>query len=300
MSEETFLGYFNGRAGYQMNGTQAWYSNEDTGVYFSLEYDPQPNPPDDFAEYAEEGEPAEEWLPSVATFNMNYNRPSYFGLEAAPEVAAFVEAFDLIVDDPQIDGMGRGAFSTERFVHGWSKANEWACSAIRQSAADEPPLVYPREHLRQIWKWNSGRTERQRLVGESIFVPRINFGVREGRVVSFAIWPDAIPTLLPKVDEVLVVREQLARRRWFRRRQSETLTVPWAAIESALSQSRRAAEPLLHIYPDYVTPPANVLELVKRDWPPVTTESFQRVTPDHVLDAEFFASAAQDPPSERP
>ena len=36
MTEEGFATYFSSRPLYELNGSQAWYSNDDTGVYFSF------------------------------------------------------------------------------------------------------------------------------------------------------------------------------------------------------------------------------------------------------------------------
>jgi hypothetical protein len=38
ISDEEFAAYFKGRRHYRLNDTQAWYENEDTGVYFSFDY----------------------------------------------------------------------------------------------------------------------------------------------------------------------------------------------------------------------------------------------------------------------
>src|SRR5436190_23953911 len=88
--------FFGARPHYQMNPGQAWYQNEDTHVYFSFEHSDddgtvEPHP----ARY------------SNVMFNMNFLRPHVFALEAEPEVRAFVEAFELAVDDPQ-EGMNGG------------------------------------------------------------------------------------------------------------------------------------------------------------------------------------------------
>jgi hypothetical protein len=118
LTESAFNAYFRDRPHYKMEGAQAWYQNEDTGVYFLFErQDSEPQPDD-------EGEAF------PATLNVNYFRPSYFGLEAQPEVTAFVRAFDMTVSDPQLDGMGEGEYVAERFLTGWNKGNEFGYEAI--------------------------------------------------------------------------------------------------------------------------------------------------------------------------
>src|SRR5262245_20463321 len=100
LSRDEFAGYFSDRNKYQVSESQALYSNEDTGVYFTFDY----AEPGEDSESQAEGDPP--MLP--VTFNMNYFRPHIFGLEAEPEVAAFVSNFNLTVSDPQMSGMDTG------------------------------------------------------------------------------------------------------------------------------------------------------------------------------------------------
>ncbi len=105
LTADEFESYFNSRPHYTLNGDQAFYENEDTGVYFSFDYAPDE-------------------LGTVA-FNLNYYRPHFFGLEAAPEVEAFVWAFNLTIDDPQIEGMSDGPFSVDGLLRGWNAGNRF-------------------------------------------------------------------------------------------------------------------------------------------------------------------------------
>jgi len=51
-------------------------------------------------------ESLDETLDYPIAFNLNYYRPSFFVLEAEPEVTALVRQFGLVVMDPQMQGMG--------------------------------------------------------------------------------------------------------------------------------------------------------------------------------------------------
>jgi hypothetical protein len=64
VTEKDFTEYFAQRARYKITGSQAWYENEDTGVYFVFELR-------DEVDREEEGE----WFPIV--MNVNYFRPSF-------------------------------------------------------------------------------------------------------------------------------------------------------------------------------------------------------------------------------
>jgi len=85
---EQFLDYFAGRSRYRVENAQAWYENEDTGVYFCFDYSIEP-------EYDPEA-PA-----GIVAFNLNFYRPHFFALEAEPEVRSFVDYFNCSVHDPQ-------------------------------------------------------------------------------------------------------------------------------------------------------------------------------------------------------
>src|ERR1700724_1994964 len=100
---ETFAAYFRNRKNYQVSPNQAVYQNETTGVYFSF----------DFGE-PESGD-LHDYLPVV--FNINFFRPHIFGMEAEPELGAFVTEFGLTVFDPQNNGMGEGEYSAEGFLN---------------------------------------------------------------------------------------------------------------------------------------------------------------------------------------
>src|SRR5687768_16303098 len=106
-AEDAFFDHFRERPNNAIEGCQAWYRNDDTGVYFLFE---SADPTDEAMEDA-----IEHW----ATFNLNYLRPHFFASEALPELEAFVSELELTVHDPQIDGMGDGSFSADGFLRGW-------------------------------------------------------------------------------------------------------------------------------------------------------------------------------------
>ena len=87
--------YFRARENYQVSERQAFYENDDTGVYFSL----------DLRRPCDDEEPSPDY-PLV--FSLNYYRPSFFLLEVEAEVSRLVETFDLVVNDPQMRGRGKG------------------------------------------------------------------------------------------------------------------------------------------------------------------------------------------------
>jgi hypothetical protein len=205
-----FNEYFSQRPHYKAAGGQAWYENEDTGVYFVFELQNEAE--------QEEGE----YFP--VALNVNYFRPSSFGLEAEPEVKAFVDAFDMTVSDPQTHGMGDGEYSSKLFLSGWNHGNEFGYAAILRDPANRENLIsLPTDELLGAWYWNRARNGLQQELGESKFVPRIMFVLIDGQPATAAVWPDGIPIAVPRVNYFFVPRKELAPRRFLRRVEDQTL-----------------------------------------------------------------------------
>jgi hypothetical protein len=244
--------YFRSRRWYEDQGGQLWYANEDTGVYFSFDV----GAVDDMAPDPEEPpEPIDDGLvPAGLSFNLNYFRPHVFGLEAALELAAVAERFSLLVDDPQIRGMGRGAFTSAGFLGGWNAGNLAAHRALLSSAHDgHAPVAHhslPAATLERIWRWNYDRLGLQEMVGD-VFVPRISFLQRGGGLDTSVIWRDAIPLALPDVDVLVLVRDELAPRRWFRK-QPDICRVAIAEAGPLLKHGRRVDGPSPYTLFDHV------------------------------------------------
>jgi len=70
-----------------------WYENPSTGVYFSLDFDPQG------AVSPEDSPIPSNCFDSGLSFNLNFNRPSFFGYEAMPFVVELANHFGLYVVD---------------------------------------------------------------------------------------------------------------------------------------------------------------------------------------------------------
>ena len=237
--------YFRSRRWYEDQAEQLWYANEDTGVYFSfgvgaVEDEPAPEDP---------GEAIDDGLvPTGLSFNLNYFRPHVFGLEAAEELAAVTARFSLQVDDPQIRGMGRGAFTSAGFLGGWNAGNLAAHRALLSSAHDgHAPLAHhslPAATLERAWRWNYGRESLQDAIGD-VFVPKISFVQQGGAARTFVVWGDAIPVALPDVDLLVLVRDELAPRRLFRK-QRDICLVATSEAEPMLRHGRRVGGPSAH------------------------------------------------------
>lgn len=132
ITQEQFETYFSGRYHYKVENNQAWYENEDTGVYFCFDYSNEPE------------EDPEVPNASVA-FNLNFYRPHFFALEAEPEVQRFVSYFGFKIHDPQTHGMGDGPYSRDGFITGWNYGNEFGYRAIMNSEELQSSFILDQE-----------------------------------------------------------------------------------------------------------------------------------------------------------
>jgi hypothetical protein len=201
---------------------QAFYENEDTGVYFSFDHNSQPPEDDDGVDHS-------------ASFNINYFRPHYFALEAEPEIAEFIRHFGFSILDYQNDGMEKGPYSKEGFLNGWNHGNEFGYHAVlRQNPPSSPPHSLPTTELESIWQWNYVKGARQEQSTEEIFIPNIFFILVDGALGSTCVWPDAISTLIPSVDFLYVPRKELAPKKRFQEPEEDFCLVSRAAYRTAL------------------------------------------------------------------
>ena len=272
-AETALLAYFRERANYRCTDDQAWYENEKTGVYFSFDVG-----------VPEKGARAGDHSAPVA-FNLNFFRPHVFGLEAEPEVTAFVRRFDLLVADPQTDGMGDGEYSPEGFLRGWNNGNAFGYRAMLQQQPGAVHYTMPSAIIETVWRWNHSVEERQRGIGDGAFVPTVFFFDVAGTLRTGAVWGDAIPILLPRVDVVLAPRKELAPRRLLRRAEDSVL-FRWDELERALSRFPRESDGALPAYRlFYDDPPADIEQLVRSK--PANTQPIKGVSFDQVLDQEL-------------
>jgi hypothetical protein len=281
-SGDDFVRHFTDRPHYEFSATQAMYTNEDSGVYFSFDYN---------ADTADDPEADASLLP--VAFNVNFFRPHPFALEAEPEVAAFVRAFDLTVSDPQTNGMGEGEYSREGFLSGWNHGNAFGYRALGSQYRDRKVLTLPSARLEAAWRWNVDREARQRATGEDAFVPRIMFLDMNGEVLTAVAWGDGIPILLPIVDVILVGRHELAPRGWFRAKH-DVVVVPWQEMELLARRFRKADGAFACFELFYESTPADIEQLIREKQPPSSMPT--GVAFDQVLDRELMAQSEREHP----
>jgi hypothetical protein len=281
---EEFTEYFSGRPNYKVEGAAAYYFNEYTGVYFSFEYNGDVSPDESDDELDDEDQEDEDEFPIA--FNINFYRPSFFGLEAANEVVEFVAEFELDVVDPQNDDEEEG-FSAESFLKGWNAGNRFAYRAILGNEEyDQEAMTYPAARLHEIWSWNYERDELQNRLGDDIFVPRIYFMKVDDKIVTTTLWPDAIPICLPKVDFVLVLRKELSSQP--DSEEPEVLRVAWKELAAEIESYPFEEDFFYRMEFEY---PEETLCNVVRQLP-LQSHDPEEIQPyDSILDEELVAMA---------
>lgn len=277
------------RKKYRGEGSEIWYENEDTGVYFSFGLGS--NEPTEEEIIKPIRKAGFKW--SGLTFNMNYFRPSVFGAEAAVELDALVKEFSLAVDDPQNEGMGLGAFSKRRFIQGWNAGNKFAISAMKTQEGEtlvNRLHLLPSSQIKSMWNWNYNREGLQALVGPEIYVTKImpmNFA---GKLVTLAVWSDAIPSIFPVVDFLGLYRQELAPKRFLRKSKPDVIILPMVDVVTALKLPKPEKRNDFS-QAAYVTgaPTSKEIDFFRQLHDGVS--GLQGVSLDSILDEEIFNSA---------
>jgi hypothetical protein len=277
ISRGDFKTYFSQRGRYEVSEKQAIYQNQDTGVYFIFDYAA------DGSEHADG---------AVASFNLNYFRPHVFGLEAVMEVAAFVERFAFSIEDPQIDGMGDGPFTSEKFLSGWNRGNEFGYSSFLKEPSLEKLWKYPTEQIEAVWRWNWEKNGVQQTFGESLFVPRIMFLEVGDAPASMVVWPDAIPELIPDVEYVVVGRDELAPRSFWRGRKKDQIILSMDQLRPVLDQYRTQnySMPAYLLSTDRSEELSNFVRSLQQTEPNITG---QGIPIDRILNAEIIEKVSR-------
>lgn len=198
------MDFFDGRENYvnQERGFQYIYENETTGVYFTF----------DWIDSNDDEEPLDglnDARPYIL-FNVNYFRPSYFGLEAAYELNELVDYLNADIRDPQVEGMGDGPFSTQGFLKSYNQGNQYAYRVIKSRQTDAP-FVVSQELNEKIWEWNYNSKKFGNSLVDDFFIPTIFFFETEVGFKSAIIHGRNIQTVIPSfVDGVIVGDQNLA------------------------------------------------------------------------------------------
>lgn len=183
-------------------GNSQWfYENEDTEVYFSFDY----NEPDADYEPDEEVEPIENFDDTNFSFNLNFMRPSFFGLEAFKFVEQFCKDLNLFVLNPQDDSEQPYKPTQKEQFDNWNKTNLWAS---KDHFKEMECCYFSESETNKVWEYNSNRQSIQEKLGEQYFVPKIFFfkTKQDNKPFTLTIWTEHIPIVLPTTDYILLTR----------------------------------------------------------------------------------------------
>jgi hypothetical protein len=149
----------------KVDGNEAFYEHPSTGCHFMLRWSP--------------GDLAGERKAHLHA-DVNYVRPSTFGLEAASVIADIVSDWQCSVEDPQINGHGTSTvFSQEAYLSGWNSGNEMGYRVLVDRKVDlveNGMASAPSASIHKVWEWNDRvHSKRIRLDGEKkdFFVPTV-------------------------------------------------------------------------------------------------------------------------------
>ncbi len=151
----------------QVNGNEAFYEHPNTGCHFMLRWSP--------VDVAGERK-------THLHADVNYMRPSTFGLEAASVIAEIVAAWQCSVEDPQINGHGTSTtFSREAYLSGWNTGNEMGYRVLVERKVDlaaNDMARAPRAMIHSVWEWNDrvhAKTMRLEREKTDLFVPTLRW-----------------------------------------------------------------------------------------------------------------------------
>jgi hypothetical protein len=206
---QRFIDYFRARSNFiveeqESGDVQAFYENETTGVYFTIDYNVRSSEED------EQLELPVGYFDSGVTFNLNYNRPTFFAYEAMQHVEEFAGDFELLVVDPQNHETENGTLPkpcvADETIETWVKSNTWAVGILRERGAKQPYL--PLEDSLNVWRYLKARRQYQESLNEDIFVPTYFLFTKpdNDRVLRTIVWGGGIAQVFPPADYVLVMK----------------------------------------------------------------------------------------------
>jgi hypothetical protein len=214
LTQEALSAHFSSRPHYQVNSFQAIRENPDTGVHFIWDIAPTAK--------LETSDAQDVLDDSPLTLNVNFNRPLPFMREAIAEIEALARAFDIRVMDPQAEHDSPRKIDGPALMESYAKSAKWAASQF------DHPYLAPSADIDAAWLWNAQKSAIYDDLAEDLFLPSYSFCMLEGEVKSCVIWGDGVPMLTPRVDLVMMLRDQTAPKPgWLRNQKTYLMPVPF-------------------------------------------------------------------------
>ena len=178
-------------------GVEFWYQNDVTGVYCLFSYSPL-----DAAELQGCGA-------TGLTFNLNFQRPSFFAYETMPLVEDFCKHFDLIVENPQDEIVQPPDASS--LTSSWRRHNTWAAGAMKTVAKEDGMELHylPEDAATAWWRYMKGQKALEEAITEDIFVPSLMILMNPAsQLFTLLLWPKGIAQFFPPADYIYLQREK--------------------------------------------------------------------------------------------
>jgi hypothetical protein len=173
-------------------GFQLWYENPETGVSFSLAQ-AHPPPPNAMTH---------QLAPAYLAFNMNFVRPRFFALEAAPILVDLVTRLGYVVYDPQSGGVGTP--TEANIIDGWARGNQQGVGATR-AMGQRPPYMDVRS-ADAFWRYRFDFTCIKEEVSSDAMVPQLVAVARGDAALRIAHLPKPTIYVLPPADMFFLTR----------------------------------------------------------------------------------------------
>lgn len=193
ITSKTITDYLSQKLGIADNrNAREWYfENPDTNVYYSFQLEKESAIEEDYdyPHYKNTG----------LSFNLNFMRPSFFGLEAFQLVEQLVKDLDFFIINPQASTDVPSQANRHELFENWNNAN----LNISADYFDKMGSSYlPEEKANKAWAYNFERKKIQTQLGENYFAPRIFFvkHKKDGHVYTLTTWTQHIPTVFPDSD----------------------------------------------------------------------------------------------------
>jgi len=189
---------------------QWFFHNPDTEVYFT--FLKTENEDDDQSQNFENFEDL------GISFNLNFLRPSFFGIEAFDFVEKLVNDLDLYVYNPQSENDKPYKPTKTELFENWNKTNLNASSVNFH----EQNSYLEIEKSNTIWNYNFNRNLIQQKLGNAYFVPKMFFfkTKENNEIITVSSWTEHIPNVIPSADYFLLTKVQ---KKWFKTKTENAL-----------------------------------------------------------------------------
>ncbi|KAF2335109.1 hypothetical protein [Flavobacterium daemonense] len=184
---------------------QWFFQNPDTEVYYSFEK-------------TENKDNFESFETLNISFNLNFLRPSFFGIEAFEFVEKLVLDLDLYVLNPQSENEEPYKPTSTELYENWNKTNLKVSSVHFHEQSNYLEI----EKSNSIWNYNFNRNSIQEKLGDSYFVPKMFFfkTKKNNEVITVSSWTEHIPNIIPSADYFLLTKVQ---KKWFKTKTENAL-----------------------------------------------------------------------------